>query len=79
MYGGLGNIYNVIRSNGEHCYSKTSLGVGAGPVICCAANSIIAYAESTLKPKIFILKFPSFDVISTLEGLVYATQFCVSI
>ena len=72
MYGGAGNICNVIRSNGEHCYSKSSLGVGIGPVICSAVNNIIAYAESTLKPKIFVLKFPSFEVISTLEGPYYS-------
>lgn len=73
MYGGAGNVFNVVRNNGEHCYSKISLGVGVGPVVCCAANSVIAYSESTLQPKIFVLKYPSFDVISTLEGLV--TQF----
>ena len=74
MYGGAGNVFNVIRSNGEHCCSKTSLGVGVGPVICSAINNIIAYSESRLHPKIFILKYPSFEVIKTLEGLVYMTD-----
>ena len=75
MYGGEGNVITVVRSSGEHCQSKPSLGAGVGPVICCAAYSIIAYAESTLKPKIFVVKFPSFELISTLEGLTYITLF----
>ena len=72
-------MINIIRSNGEHCHSKTSLGVGIGPVICSSANNIIAYSESTLKPKIFIMKFPSFDVTSTLEGLVHVAPFYIFI
>ena len=54
--------------------------MGVGPVICSAVNNIIAYAESTLKPKSFVLKFPSFEVISTLEGLMHTIQsiFCCS-
>ena len=77
VYGGEGNVINVVRISGEHCHSKTSLGVGIGPVICCAASSIIAYSESTLKPKIFLVKFPSFEVISTLEGLAYVAPFYI--
>ena len=69
VYGGPGNTLNVIRSNGEHQCSVASLGVGVGPVVCCAISNLIAYAESTLQPRIFIIKYPSFELFSTLEGL----------
>ena len=64
-------MLNVIRSTGEHQCSVASLGVGVGPVVCCAVGNLIAYAESTLQPRIFIIKYPSFELVSTLEGLLY--------
>jgi len=69
VYGGPGNTLNVIKSNGEHQCSVASLGVGVGPVVCCAVGNLIAYAESTLQPRIFIVKYPTFELVSTMEGL----------
>lgn len=73
-------MLNVVRNTGEHQCSVASRGVGVGPLVCSAVGNLIAYAEDALQPRIFIIKYPSFELVSTLEGnIFYFLCVCVCI
>jgi len=47
----------------------TSEGRGVGPIAVCPKMGLVAYAESTLQPKLFMLKYPDCSLVNTLRGL----------
>ena len=68
MYG-CGNTLTFIRSDGKHIHSCVSEGKGVGCLMVCQKAGLIAYSETTLEPKIFILSYPSCEVQIALEGI----------
>ena len=66
---GCGNALTFIRSDGTHICSLPSEGRGVGVIAVCPKMGLITYAESTLNPKIFMLKYPDGSLIKTLEGM----------
>lgn len=66
---GCGNALTFIHSDGTHICSLPSKGRGVGAIAVCPKMGLVAYAESTLNPKIFMLKYPDGSLIKTLEGM----------
>jgi len=56
-------------SDGTHVRSLPSEGRGVGPIAVCPKMGLVAYAESTLQPKLFMLKYPDCSLVNTLRGL----------
>ncbi len=67
MYG-CGNIVTFVKANGEHFKSIQSEGKGVGFLTTCHKTQVVAYSENTLKPRIFGIEYPSFQVKFVLEG-----------
>ena len=63
-----GNTLTFVQSNGKHLRSFVSEGKGIGALTVAPKSGLIAYCETTLKPKIFILDYPSCAVKVELEG-----------
>lgn len=63
-----GNVLTLVDQAGCHVLSLTSQGKGVGQIASCPSAGLFAYSEVTLKPKIFILKYPECDVCGVLEG-----------
>ena len=64
-----GNTLTFIQSDGKHIRSCVSEGKGVGSLAVCQKAGLIAYCETTLEPKIFILSYPSCGVQIVLEGM----------
>lgn len=64
-----GNTLTFIQSDGKHIHSCVSEGKGVGSLTVCQKAGLIAYCETTLEPKIFILGYPSCEVQIALEGM----------
>ena len=65
---GAGNILTFLKTDGTIVRSLQSEGSGIGPIAVCPKANLIAYAECTMQPKIFILSYPSCKVEAVLEG-----------
>lgn len=66
-----------MKDDGKLVCSLQSEGRGLGPLAVCSKASLVAYAEATLNPKIFVLSFPSCKLESTLEGMLLAAHICI--
>ena len=66
---GCGNTLTFMLSDGTHVRSLPSEGRGVGPIAVCPKMGLVAYAESTLQPKLFMLKYPDCSLVNTLRGL----------
>lgn len=64
-----GNAITLIRSNGGHVRSIQSEGSGVTALTVCQKTGFVAYAETTLKPDIFIIKYPMCLLQYTLKGI----------
>lgn len=65
---GSGNLVTFMRPDGTVIRSVKSEGSGVGPIAVCPKAKLIAYAECTIQPKIFILSYPACYVEAVLEG-----------
>ncbi len=45
-----------------------SEGRGVGPIAVCPQAGLLAYAELTLQPRIFVFKYPACNLEETLSG-----------
>jgi len=68
MVYGSGNLLTFVRSNGTVLKSLQGEGSGVGPIAVCHKAKLIAYAECTIEPRIFILSYPSCKTEAILEG-----------
>lgn len=64
-----GNTLSFVRSDGSHIRSLKSEGSGVTALAVCHKTGYIAYAECTLKPKIFVATYPMCHNKCTLEGM----------
>ena len=69
-----GNTLSFVEDTGKHVCSIQSEGQGVGPLEVCSKAGLVAYAEVTLNPNIFILSYPLCQLESTLEGILFASQ-----
>ena len=58
-----------MQSDGKHLCSFVSEGQGVGILAVAPKSGFIAYCETTLEPKIYILGYPSRKVHSVLKGI----------
>ena len=63
---GHGNALSVVSRSAAHVRSVSSAGSGVGAVAACPGR--LAYAETTVKPRIFVLSYPQLDVECVLQG-----------
>lgn len=63
-----GNALTFVDSNGIHVRSVLSEGKGIGPVAVCPQTNFIAYAEASLEPLIFLLRYPQCSLALSLKG-----------
>lgn len=70
---GCGNSLTFVRDDGEHYESISSAGSGVAFVTTCLKTQVVAYSEETLKPRIFGVEYPGFQVKFVLEGILYIT------
>ena len=71
-----GNTLTFVGSDGKHIYSCVSEGTGAGCLTVCQKAGLLAYCETILEPKIFILSYPSCGVQVVLEGMQAKVTLC---
>ena len=65
---GCGNTLTFVNYNGQHVRSLPSEGRGVGPIAVSPRSGLIAYAEMTLQPQIFVLKYPDCSLEARLRG-----------
>lgn len=65
---GCGNTLTFVKSDGKHLRSFVSEGKGVSSIALAQKSGLIAYCETTLEPKIYILEYPSCAVYVVLEG-----------
>jgi len=65
---GCGNTLTFVKTNGEHYRSIPSAGRGVAFLTTCHKTQMVAYAEATLKPRIFGVEYPGLQIKFTLEG-----------
>ena len=58
-----------MKADGRISQSIQSEGSGVGPIAVCPKAKLIAYAECTIQPKIFVLNYPGCQVVTVLEGM----------
>jgi hypothetical protein len=58
-----------VQCDGKHIHSCVSEGKGVGSLTVCQKAGLLAYCETTLNPKIFILSYPSCEIQVALEGV----------
>ena len=63
-----GNALTFVDSNGAHLQSVSSEGKGIGPLAVCPQAKLIAYAEASLEPLIFIISYPECALTLSLKG-----------
>ena len=74
-----GNILNFVQaSTGASLNSVPSEGKGIGPIAVSRESGLVAYAESSLEPLIFVLKYPKCTVIHSLKGILMKIFFIIS-
>lgn len=66
---GSGNGLCLIHHSGRHVKSLPSHGNGVGPIATAPQAGTIVYAESTLNPKVFVISYPTYQLIATLKGM----------
>ena len=64
-----GNTLTFVQCDGKHIHSSVSEGKGVGSLTVFQKAGLLAYCETTLDPKIFILSYPSCAVQIALEGM----------
>lgn len=64
-----GNTLTFVQSDGKHIHSCVSEGKGVGSLTVCQKARLLAYSETTLEPKIFVVGYPSCGVQIALEGM----------
>ena len=75
-----GNILNFVQaSTGSSLNSVPSEGKGIGPIAVSRESGLVAYAESSLEPLIFVLKYPKCTVIHSLKGIEFIKIFLLSV
>lgn len=68
---GSGNILNFVQaSTGNSLRSVPSEGKGIGPITVSRESGLIAYAEASLEPLIFVLNYPKCSVVHSLKGII---------
>eukprot|EP00731_Ephydatia_muelleri_P020650 Em0013g377a len=63
-----GSSLTFLRTTGEIVCSAPSHGSGVGPIAVCKETQTLAYAEVTLRPLIFLTKYPGNSIEGTLKG-----------
>lgn len=63
-----GNTLNFVHTNGKHLTSVPNQGKGIGPIAVSRESKLIAYAEASLEPLIFILNYPQCNILYSLNG-----------
>lgn len=63
-----GSSLTFLRTTGEIVCSTPSHGSGVGPLAVCKEAQTLAYAEVTLRPLIFVIKYPGNSIEGTLKG-----------
>ena len=63
-----GNSLTFLRTTGEIVCSTPSHGSGVGPIAVSKEAQMLAYSESTLRPRIFLTKYPGNSIECTLKG-----------
>ena len=58
-----------MKADGRIAQSIQSEGSGVGPIAVCPKAKLVAYAECTIQPKIFVLSYPGCQVVTVLEGM----------
>lgn len=63
-----GHTLSFVKDDGKHVRSLQSEGKGVAFLTTCHSTQMVAYAEATLRPRIFIIDYPSCQVKFILEG-----------
>lgn len=66
---GCGHTLSFLKDDGKHVQSVQSEGKGVAFLTTCHKTQVVAYAEATLRPRIFVIDYPTCELKFTLEGM----------
>jgi len=66
-----GDNIKFIGEDGHQSVYTAPPGESIGPLAIHGINKLFAYSENAIKPRIFVLQYPSFLKVSTLPGMYF--------
>lgn len=64
-----GDTIKFVGEDGHDSVYTAPPGESIGPLAIHGINKLFAYSENAIKPRIFVLQYPSFLKVSTLPGM----------